>query len=105
MTTSPPAQAGEPRNCPECGDPLAGKYCHQCGEKPLGPHDLKLSGFLHEGLHELTHFDAKIFSTFRALIFKPGLLTTEYLAGRKRRYVLPLRVFLVIFALNLFLYT
>ena len=104
MITSSPAQVDGPC-CPECGDPLVGKYCHRCGEKPLGPHDLKLSGFLHHGLHELTHFDAKIFSTLRALIFKPGLLTTEYLAGRKKRYVLPLRLFLVIFALNLFLYT
>ena len=105
MTTSPPAQAEGPRTCPECRAPLAGTYCHHCGARPLGPHDLKLSAFLHHSLHELTHFDAKIFSTLRALIFKPGLLTTEYLAGRKKRYVLPLRLFLVIFALNFFLYT
>jgi hypothetical protein len=105
MTTPIQAPGEEPRTCPECGDPLAGKYCHQCGEKPLGPDDLKLGGFLHHGLHELTHLDAKIFSTLRALVFKPGLLTTEYLAGRKKRHVLPLRLFLVIFALNLFLYT
>jgi uncharacterized protein DUF3667 len=105
MTTSPPAQAEGPRNCPECLIPLTGTYCHQCGARPLGPHDLKLSGFLHEGLHELTHFDAKIFSTLRALIFKPGLLTTEYLAGRKKRYILPLRLFLVIFAISFFLDT
>ena|SRR6202171_2791176 len=105
MTTPIQAPAEKPRTCPECVAPLTGTYCHQCGTRPLGPHDLKLSGFLHEGLHELTHFDGKIFSTLRALIFKPGLLTTEYLAGRKKRYVLPLRLFLVIFALNLFLYT
>src|SRR6266849_5339660 len=105
MTTSSQPQVEVPRNCPECLVPLTGTYCHQCGARPLGPHDLKLSSFLHEGLHELTHFDAKIFSTLRALIFKPGLLTTEYLAGRKKRYVLPLRLFLVIFAINFFLYT
>jgi hypothetical protein len=105
MTTSSPAHVDGPRNCPECTVPLTGAYCHECGAKPLGPHDLKLSGFLHEGLHELTHFDAKIFSTLRALLFKPGQLTAEYLAGKKRRYVLPLRLFLVIFALNFFLYT
>ncbi len=105
MTTTPPAQSEEQRNCPECLIPLTGTYCHQCGARPLGPHDLKLSGFLHEGLHELTHFDAKIFSTLRALIFKPGLLTTEYLAGRKRRYILPLRLFLVIFTISFFLDT
>jgi len=92
-------------NCPECAAPLMGEYCHRCGEKFPDPHDLTMKHFLHHGLHELTHLDSKIFRTLRALVFRPGLLTVEYLAGRRQRYVLPLRLFLVIFALNLFLYT
>lgn len=103
-TTSSPQQEGS-HNCQECGTPLAGEYCHHCGEKLPDAHDLTMKHFLHHGLHELTHFDSKIFRTLRALIFRPGLLTVEYLAGRRKRYVLPLRLFLVIFALNLFLYT
>jgi len=82
-----------------------GEYCHRCGEKLPDAHDLTLKHFLHHGLHELTHFDSKIFRTVQALLFRPGFLTVEYLAGRRKRYVLPLRLFLVIFALNLFLYT
>jgi hypothetical protein len=92
-------------NCPECAAPLVGEYCHRCGEKLPDAHDLTMKHFLHHGLHELTHFDSKIFRTVQALLFRPGLLTVEYLAGRRKRYVLPLRLFLVIFALNLFLYT
>ena len=102
--TSSPHQE-ESHNCPECATPLVGEYCHRCGEKFPDAHDLTMKHFLHHGLHELTHFDSKIFLTLRALIFRPGLLTVEYLAGRRKRYVLPLRLFLVIFALNLFLYT
>jgi hypothetical protein len=103
-TTSLPPQE-ESHNCPECAAPLAGEYCHRCGEKLPDAHDLTLKHFLHHGLHELTHFDSKIFRTVQALLFRPGLLTVEYLAGRRKRYVLPLRLFLVIFALNFFLYT
>src|SRR6478609_4903249 len=103
-TTSLPHQETS-RNCPECAAPLVGRYCHRCGEKPPDAHDLTLKHFLYHGLHALTHFDSKIFRTVRALVFRPGLLTVEYLAGRRQRYVLPLRLFLVIFALNLFLYT
>jgi len=102
-TTSLPPQ--EESHCPECATPLVGEYCHRCGEKLPHVHDLTLKHFLHHGLHELTHFDSKIFRTVRALVFRPGLLTVEYLAGRRQRYVLPLRLFLVIFALNFFLYT
>jgi len=93
------------QNCPECAAPLVDKYCHRCGEKLPDAHDLTLKHFLNHGLHELTHFDSKIFRTVKALLFRPGLLTVEYLAGRRKRYVLPLRLFLVVFALNLFLYT
>src|SRR5215471_3875334 len=92
-------------NCPECGSELLGKYCHRCGEKRPDREDLRLKHFFHHGIDEVTHFDSKIFRTLRALIVRPGFLTAEYIAGRRLRYVLPLRLFLVIFALNLFLYT
>jgi hypothetical protein len=91
--------------CPECGIALQGRYCHICGERRPDPDDLQLKHFLHHAFHELTHLDSKIFRTLKALIIQPGFLTTEYLAGRKHRYFLPFRLFLVIFALNLFLYT
>jgi uncharacterized protein DUF3667 len=105
VTTTSLTPEEKPRNCPECATPLVGEYCHRCGEKLPDAHDLTMKHFLHHGLHELTHFDSKIFRTVGALLFRPGLLTVEYLAGRRKRYVLPLRLFLVIFALNLFLYT
>ena len=105
VTTTPLPHQERSQNCPECATPLVGEYCHRCGEKLPDAHDLTMKHFLHHGLHELTHLDSKIFRTLRALIFRPGLLTVEYLAGRRKRYVLPLRLFLVIFALNLFVYT
>lgn len=94
-----------PVHCVECGTPLAGRYCHQCGEKFPDPHDLTLKHFFHHGLDELTHVDSKIFRTLRALLLNPGVLSADYVAGRRQRYVLPLRLFLVVFAFNLFLFT
>ena len=103
--TAPTLHPPKLLNCPECETPLTGKYCHECGEKPPDAHDLTLKHFFHHGLHEFTHLDSKIFRTLRALVFKPGTLTAEYLAGRRNRYVLPLRLFVVLFAVNFFLYT
>ena len=103
--TAPSLHQPAVQNCPECETPLTGKYCHACGEKPPDSHDLSLKHFIEHGIHELTHFDSKIFRTLKTLIFAPGALTADYLAGRKKRYVPPLRLFLVIFAISFFLYT
>ena len=56
-------------------------------------------------LHELTHFDTRIFRTLRYLLSSPGFLTSEYLAGRRRQYIAPLRLYLVCFALMVFVYS
>ena len=54
-----------------------------------------MSHFLkHNVLHELSHVDGKIFRTFRYLIFRPGFLSAEYFAGRRSRYVNPVRLLL-----------
>src|SRR5262249_53940700 len=44
--------------------------------------------------HELSHFDGKILLTFRCLLFRPGFLSAEYFAGRRSKYVNPVRLLL-----------
>ena len=39
--------------------------------------------------------DGRLWKTLGALLFRPGLLTREYFAGRRRRYIRPARLFLV----------
>jgi len=86
-----------PTHCPNCATELAGKHCHHCGEKVLDHHDLSVKHFfMHHVAHELTHLDGKIFRTLQLLLFKPGFLSAEYFAGRRTRYINPLRLFLTI---------
>jgi hypothetical protein len=61
--------------------------------------------FIGHAVHELVHLDSKFFTTLRLLITKPGALTVEYFAGRKSRYIAPLRLFLVTFAIFFVAYT
>jgi len=42
------------------------------------------------------HFDSKFFRTILPLLFKPGWLTLEYMKGRRKSFVEPFRLFLVI---------
>ncbi|MDT5155813.1 MAG: hypothetical protein QOH51_170 [Acidobacteriota bacterium] len=93
-------------SCPECGEILKGEYCHRCGEKRLEGHDLSVRHFFHEAVQELTSVEhSKLFHTVWAILFRPGFLTNEWIAGRRKRYLKPLNLCLGIFALSIFAYS
>ena len=94
-----------PGACTNCGHPNAEVFCARCGEKQPDHHDVSLGHFFHELAHELLHLDSKLFRTLRVLVTRPGELTADYFAGRKTRYITPLRLFLTLFALQLIVYT
>jgi hypothetical protein len=91
--------------CTNCGAATVDVYCAQCGEKQPHHHDLKVSHFTHDVFHELVHLDSKLFTTLRDLIVRPGQLTVEYFAGRKKRAIAPLRLYLTLFALQFIAFT
>jgi len=82
------------RPCPNCGTPLAGRYCSNCGQRAV---DLRptLHELLHEVFHEFSHVDGKIIRTIGLLLFRPGRLTREFLDGKRARSVTPLRLYLL----------
>jgi hypothetical protein len=90
--------------CTNCGGPSS-DYCVRCGERQPGHHDLSVGHLAHEVVHEFVHLDSKVFRTLRDIVIKPGFLTEEYFAGRKSRYIAPLRLFLTLFALQFVAFT
>lgn len=82
-------------NCRNCSTPAPGKFCPQCGQD-TAPHSPSAGEFIHEFIGHYIAFEGKLWKTLGLLFFKPGQLTKEYLAGRKLRYVLPLRLYLTI---------
>ena len=101
-----PSEVAAAPDCPECGAALVGDYCHGCGEKRPEARDLSVRHFFNEAAHELTSVEhSKIFHTLRALLFRPGFLTSEWMAGRRKRYLKPLNLCLGILALSLFAFT
>lgn len=83
-----------PVPCPTCGAAVAARYCGACGERMLGPRDHSLVAFLGEAFSTLTTLDNRVWRTLRG-IPRPGFLTREYVAGRRRRYLGPLQLFLL----------
>lgn len=49
-----------------------------------------------ESFLDYFHFDSKLFRTLRPLIFKPGQLTMEFMTGKRKSFVEPFKLFLVI---------
>lgn len=100
------AAAEAPGVCPECEAALVGDYCHRCGEKRPEARDISVRHFFSEAAQELTSVEhSKLFHTIRSLLFRPGFLTVEWIAGRRKRYLKPLNLYLGIFALSLFAFT
>ena len=82
--------------CVSCGAPLCGPYCSRCGERVLEPEALTLRHFLvHTVAHELLHLDGALWRTLRVLFVRPGRLSLEYAAGRRRPYLNPFRLLLI----------
>ncbi|MDX6385520.1 MAG: hypothetical protein QOK48_3093, partial [Blastocatellia bacterium] len=80
--------------CPSCGHESPGRFCAACGEDKRRNRNYSLFGHLGEAFKVVTNIESGFFRTFRALIAKPGLLTAEYFAGRRKLYLTPLQLFL-----------
>jgi len=81
--------------CDNCGASVPGKYCGNCGQR-LDPPVHSLGHFLTVAFEDVTHADTRLWRTLRALLFRPGFLTHEFLAGRRARYLPPVRLYLVL---------
>lgn len=81
--------------CKNCGTPLPGEFCPKCGQRDY-EFDRSFREIAHELAESFWSFDAKLFRGVIDLLFRPGLLTTEFLAGRRVRQVPPLRFYLFV---------
>jgi hypothetical protein len=82
------------------------EYCARCGEKRRDQADWKLSSIASEAVAEITDLEhSKLWQTLRLLAFKPGQLTGHYWSGRRKRFIGPVKLYFVFFALQLVLYS
>lgn len=51
---------------------------------------------MNHAVSDYFHFDEQFVSTLRPLLFKPGFLTNEYLAGRRANYLHPVKMYIFI---------
>ncbi len=81
-------------HCENCGAELQGHWCAQCGQ-PAIEYRRSFRYVLADLLHEFLNWDSKFFATIALVILKPWRLTNEFVAGKRVRYVNPLRLYLL----------
>ena len=80
--------------CLNCGQHLQDEnFCPNCGQinDESKPSFLELMG---DFFANLFAFDSKFYRTLRPLLFKPGLVSLEFIRGRRMYYASPVRMFL-----------
>ncbi len=91
----------EARPCQNCGKPLLGNHCYACGQpvKGLVRHFSSIAG---DFLDSVFDFDSRVLRTLGPLLTRPGYLSNEYFAGRRVRYVSPVRLFVFLCVISFF---
>ncbi len=82
-------------NCLNCGEVLTGQHCSHCGQ-PATVRVLSLWGLTKDVIGDLLDADSRVWRTLWPLAFRPGLLTQEFLRGRRASYTPPFRMYLVL---------
>ena len=92
-------------DCANCGQafvPEQRRFCPECGQETR-VRPPRLGEFLQQFGGAYFATEGALWRTLKLLLFKPGELTRQYLAGRRKHYVLPLRLYLSISLITLLL--
>jgi hypothetical protein len=79
--------------CENCGVRLQGEFCHTCGQSRQKS-TRYFGTIMVELLDNLFSFDSRVFRTLVPLMLIPGFVCSEYLSGKRARFLPPFRLYL-----------
>jgi hypothetical protein len=79
--------------CRNCGTPVSSNYCPYCGQD-TALQAMSAWEFAHEFASHYVAVEGKLWRTLALLALQPGRLTREFLAGRRQRFIAPLRLYI-----------
>ena len=89
--------ASQAQSCPNCAWPDPGPYCSECGQRQ-GSLVPTLGEWISDLMDELFLVNGRVPASLRLLIWPPGRITTEWVVGRRARYLHPFRLYLLVAA-------
>lgn len=90
LIPDPPAGA-----CANCAAPMTDAWCPACGQRRIASR-LTVRDVLHELRDKVLDLESGLLVTLWTAMVRPGLVVTDWLHGRRRRYTPPLRFTIVV---------
>lgn len=81
--------------CLNCDHPLdrSDRFCPYCSQENSDK-QLSFSDYIMEFVGSILVYDSRLRYTLREILFKPGLISKNYIAGKRMKYANPFRFFL-----------
>ena len=92
----------EDKNCLNCGARVEERFCPECGQENTETRKSFHYLFTHF-LEDLVHYDSGFWKTLKYLLFNPAKLTREYLSGRRKSFVAPVKLYIFISFITFFI--
>jgi len=97
----PVVNSKETKKCQNCGHEDTGNFCSNCGQN-FAILNRPIKEIFAEIL-DIIDIDRRIINSIIPFLFKPGFLTREYLSGKRKKYISPVRLYLLLSLLFFFL--
>jgi hypothetical protein len=87
--------------CLNCGTEFKGKFCNNCGQKIIEPHERTIKHFVYQFFGSAFFLENNFLKNIWVLLSHPGKLPLDFIEGRRKRWMPPFSLF---FLLNLFFF-
>ncbi|MFD0797687.1 DUF3667 domain-containing protein [Maribacter chungangensis] len=82
--------------CLNCNTYVAGYFCPQCGQSVRDNTDRSIGKLLGDFLDNIFFYDNRFLISLRYLFRYPSRITVEFLAGKRKKFVSPVTLFLFV---------
>ncbi|MDP3452197.1 MAG: DUF3667 domain-containing protein [Bacteroidales bacterium] len=81
--------------CKNCETQFEGNYCPNCGQS-VKDLDIPFKILIFDIMANMWAFDTRVLKTLKSVLFKPGEMALDYVAGKRARYMPPFRFYVFI---------
>jgi len=90
------------KTCLNCFHVVENRFCPNCGQENTETRQ-SFGHLITHFAEDFTHYDNAFWTTIKYLLFKPALLTKEYLSGKRQSFVPPVKLYIFVSFVTFFL--